>query len=49
MWEWDPVHWDGNVWKDPYEAKDFEPSDSEGFISFEEVVSLPLAEDSFLP
>ncbi|XP_052046469.1 Friend virus susceptibility protein 1-like [Apodemus sylvaticus] len=36
---WDPITWDGDVWEDPIEAKNFEPSDSQGFTPPEEVVS----------
>lgn len=36
--EWDPVTWDGDVWEDPVEAENFELSDSQGFISPEEIV-----------
>lgn len=39
----DPVTWDGDVWEGPAEAENFEPLDSRGFISPEEVVSLPSA------
>ena len=36
--EWDPVTWDGDVWEDPIESENFESSDSQVFISPEEVV-----------
>ena len=47
--EWDPGSWGRDVWKDPTEAENFEPSDSQGFISPGEVVSPPSAEDILLP
>lgn len=43
--EWDPITWDRDVWKDATEAENFEPSGFQGFISPEEVVSTPSAED----
>lgn len=42
--EWDPVTWDGDVWKDPTEVENFEPSGSRGFILPEVLVSLPSAD-----
>jgi hypothetical protein len=36
--EWDTVTWSGEVWEDPVEAENFEPSDSQGFAPPEEVV-----------
>ncbi|XP_026641285.1 Friend virus susceptibility protein 1-like [Microtus ochrogaster] len=36
--EWDPVTWDGDVWEDPIKAENFEPSDSQGLISPQEIV-----------
>lgn len=36
--EWDPVTWDWGVWEDAIEAENSEPSNSQGFISTEEVV-----------
>ncbi|KAL6037658.1 hypothetical protein STEG23_020039 [Scotinomys teguina] len=36
--EWDPVTWDGDVWEDSIEAENFEPTDSQRFISPEEIV-----------
>lgn len=42
--EWDPATWDGDV--DPTGAENFEPSDSQGFISPEEAVSPLAAEDA---
>ncbi|XP_031204443.1 Friend virus susceptibility protein 1-like [Mastomys coucha] len=49
--EWDPITWDGDVWEDPIEAENFEYSDSQGFISHEEVVpsAPPLEILSFSP
>lgn len=29
--EWDPVTWEGGMWKKPIEAENFEPSDSQEF------------------
>lgn len=40
---------DGDVWEDPTEAENFETADSQGFISTEEVLSLPSAEGSLSP
>lgn len=34
-----PVIWNRDVWEDPVESENFEPSDSPGFISPEEVVA----------
>jgi hypothetical protein len=36
--EWDPITWNGEVWRDPVETKNFESSDSQGFTSPVEVV-----------
>lgn len=36
--EWDSIPWDGDVWEDPRKAENFEPPDSQEFISPEEVV-----------
>jgi hypothetical protein len=36
--EWGPITWDGDMWDDPVEAKNFEPSDSQEFAPSEEVV-----------
>jgi hypothetical protein len=47
--KWDPVIWDMGMWEDPIEAENFELLDSQGFISPEEVVSPPLAEDVLKP
>jgi hypothetical protein len=35
--EWDPTPCDGDMWEDTVEAENFESSDSQGFISPEEV------------
>lgn len=35
----DPVTWVRDVWEGPTEAENFEPLDSRGFVSPEEVVS----------
>lgn len=31
--KWDPVTWGGDMWENPTEAENFEPSGSQGFIS----------------
>lgn len=31
--KWDPVTWGEDMWENPIEAENFEPSDSQGFIS----------------
>jgi hypothetical protein len=47
--ERDPVTSDGGVWEDPIEAENFEPTNYQRFISPEEVVFPPLAEDMLTP
>lgn len=37
------------MWEDPTESGDFEPSDSEGFITSEEGVPSPLAQGVYQP
>lgn len=34
--EQDPVSWGRDVWEDPMQAENFEPSDSQGFLSSEQ-------------
>lgn len=34
----DPLTWDGEVWEDHTEDENFDPSDSQGFISPREIV-----------
>ena len=38
--EWDSIIWDEYFWEYTIDAENHEPSDSQGFISSEEVVSL---------
>ena len=44
---WNPETWGGDVWENHVEDEDFEPSDSEGFISSEELISPPSTEIAF--
>lgn len=30
--EWGPEDWDGDMWKEPIESENFDPSDSQEFI-----------------
>ena len=46
--EWYPLTWGGAIWEVPTEVKNFEPSDSPGFILLEEIVS-PLSAENALP
>jgi hypothetical protein len=40
--DWDPITWNGNVWKDPIEAENFELSDPQGSTSPEDaILSVP--------
>lgn len=38
---WDPVTWDGDVWEDPVEAENFEPSGSHRFALPEGISCCP--------
>ena len=42
--EWDPISWDGDIWKDPDEAEDPEPLNSDESSLPVEDSSSPLAE-----
>lgn len=46
--EWDPITRDGDMWDDPIEAENVEPSDAQGFISPKEAVA-PLSVGDILP
>lgn len=39
--EWDSLHWDGDMWKDPDESGDIEVLNSDKSFSPEEEVLLP--------
>lgn len=41
------LRWD--AWENPIEAKNFEPSDTQGFFSPEHVVTPPATEDVLIP
>jgi hypothetical protein len=47
--KWHHVTWDGDVCEDPTEAENCQPSDSQGVISPEEVVSPSSEEDALIP
>ncbi|EGW01337.1 Friend virus susceptibility protein 1 [Cricetulus griseus] len=49
--EWDPITWSGDVWEDPVDNENFEPSDAPEFISPDEAVpsAPPLETSPFSP